>query len=93
MVFREMYLKTVLGVRVTGCVISSWTLFGLVDGKVTGWCFSNLDHQFSSSNQSTVYVFRVSSFHLIGGLVSVRNNLRMCVRHCYLFFSRRTRTL
>ena len=42
MAFREWFLKATLGVRVAGCVISSTTLFYLVGGKVTGWCFGNL---------------------------------------------------
>ena len=32
-----------LGERVVGCVISSWTFFWLDGGEVTGWCFRNLN--------------------------------------------------
>ena len=36
-----------------GC--SSWTFFWLANGEVTGWCFRNLNHQPSGSNQSGIY--------------------------------------
>ena len=49
-----------IGVRVAGCVISSWTFFWLVGDEVTGWCFGNLNHQFYGSSQSVVCVLVVS---------------------------------
>lgn len=61
--------KDSVGVRVAGCVISSWTLFWRVEGEVTWWHFRNLNHAFSSSNQARIYMFWVSSFHLSRGVV------------------------
>ena len=42
MASRQGFLKTGLGKRVGGCMISSWSFFWLVGGEVTGWCFRNL---------------------------------------------------
>ena len=39
---RQGFLKTVLGERVPGCMISSWRIFWLFDAEVAGWCFRNL---------------------------------------------------
>ena len=46
--FREGFLKTTFRVKVAACGL--W----LVGGEVTGWCFRNLNHQLSDSNQSEV---------------------------------------
>ena len=55
-----------------GC--SLLTFFWLAGGKLTGWCFGNLNHQPSCSNQSGVYMLVVStespSFTWVGVLVS-----------------------
>ena len=37
--FRGGFLKTVLGVKVAGCVVSWWTFFWLIGSEVTGKCF------------------------------------------------------
>ena len=46
--------------NIWGAGYSLWTLFLLVGSEVTGWCFRNLNHQRSGSNQSGVYVLVVS---------------------------------
>ena len=112
-----------------GCMINLWAIFWLVADEVEECCFRKLNYQSSNCNQSRVYAFEVSSFHLLGlllfshKLMSVlcdpmncsmlgfhfhclpefvqthvhwvgggssfyKNNLRMYVRHCYLFLSR-----
>ena len=42
--------------RSAGCVI----FLSLIGGEVTGWCFRNLSHQPSGSDQSRVHVFVLS---------------------------------
>ena len=44
--FRERILKVTLGVRLAGCVISSWNFLWLVGGEVTAWCFRSLNFWF-----------------------------------------------
>ena len=41
-------------------VAGSMTVFFLVGGEITEWCFGNLSHQPSGSNQSGVYGLVVS---------------------------------
>lgn len=41
--FQTRILKTTLGERVLGCMLSSWTFFGLVGDDLTGWYFQNLN--------------------------------------------------
>ena len=60
MAFREGFLKSTLGVRIMGCVISSWTFFWLVGGEIKWWCSRNLNHQPPGSNQSGACMLVVS---------------------------------
>ena len=88
---RQGFLKPILWVRVIGCLISSRTFFWLVGGKVTGWCFGNLSHQSSSSNQSEVYV-------LLWSACTQHHQLSFCRTaqrygsDCYLYPSGGTRS-
>ena len=47
MAFREWFLRATVCSK--GC--AWWTFFWLVGGEITGWCFGNLNHQPSGSNQ------------------------------------------
>ena len=114
-------------------MINLWTISWLVADEVAEWCFRKLNYQSSNSNQSRVYVFEVSSFHLVRVLLFshklmssslwshelwhatlllslsprvcsnscplsrwgssfYKNNLRMYVGHCYLFFLSRSQS-
>ena len=42
---RQRFVKATLGLRVIGCLLSWWTFFCLLGGKVTRWCLGNLNHQ------------------------------------------------
>lgn len=86
MAFREVFLKATLGVWVSGCLISSWTLFWLVGGEVTGWSFKNLNHQpLVPMSSESVYLWSAVSIWWESGFC--KNNLGMCVRHYYLCLS------
>ena len=52
MAFRGDLLKATFGVRVA----APGLFFRLVGDEVTGWCFRNLNHPFSGSSQSGVYI-------------------------------------
>ena len=42
---RQRFVKATLKLRVIGCLLSWWTFFYLLGGKVIRWCLGNLNHQ------------------------------------------------
>ena len=42
---RQRFVKATLRLRVIGCLLSWWTFFCLLGGKVIRWCLGNLNHQ------------------------------------------------
>ena len=59
-VFRKVFLKASLGVKVARCLVTSWTCY-LIGGEVTGWYSESLDHQPSVSSWSGIYMLVVST--------------------------------
>lgn len=59
LIFRGFFKGNISGEGLR-CIVSLWTSFWLVGSEVTGWHFGHINHQFSGSNHSGVYVFVIS---------------------------------
>lgn len=90
-VFRQRFLKTVLG---EGCrmVIILWTFFFLVGGEVIEWCFRNLNHSLlvpRSLEGSMCFWLAYSQHSPQGRSLSFCQTTQRYASDCYLYASRR----
>ena len=80
MVFREECLKATFGMGATECKTLLWQ----VGGEVAGWCFSNMDHQPSGSNQSA-WLCSAYNYHLPRGSLRFCRTIQRHTLDCWVY--------